>query len=158
MIYPKKILKTGKILLFAILFLLLDITIFTILQKKTALLLLCFYTLMLFNQPKAKYLVYICLFISLETFLFYGHTYSLLLFIAPLSIVTVKISHILHENRILPYLFVTAIIAFEQFILEPQVFNVKAISPYTIEKICVNLLIVAIFLKYLPKGKLGDRL
>jgi len=146
------------ILLLAILFLLLDISMFTILQKKIVLGVLCFYTIMLFNQSKTQYLLYITLMLSFETFLLYGHIFYFLLYIIPLSLISVKSYHILHKNAFVPYLFIVLIIGIEQLILEPKLFSLSSISPYTIEKICVNLLIVAIFLKYLPKGRQGNRL
>ena len=158
MIHTKKLFNNINILLLAILFLLLDISLFSILQKKVVFSLLCFYTILLFNQSKTTYLACGALFLSIETFLLYGQSLYFLAFIIPLSFISLKLSTFLHRGYILPYIFTLAIITLEQYVLEPRIFSLTTISPYTIEKICVNILIVAIFLKYIPKGKLGDRL
>lgn len=158
MIYTKNFFNFIIFFLLAILFLLLDISAFTILQKKIVFSLLCLYVVLLFKKSKMSYLAILSLFMSLETFLLYGQTIYFLFFLILLSIITVKLYTLLHKNYFFPHLFIVSIVAIEQIILEPRLFNISTISPYTIEKICVNLLIVAIFLKYLPKGKQGNRL
>jgi len=139
---------------FTILFFLADITLFTLFDTQILSFLLCFYTIVLLKQNQ-KLPIMFCLFtISLHSFLFYGQISPILYYIVPLSVLLRWVYAILNKSPIILY---TALVA---FVLTEQLF-IGAYSMqkhYTFYGICGNILVIAIFLKYLPKGKLGNRL
>jgi len=148
----------SKILPIATLFLFLDISIFTLFGNNIAALLLCFYTIILFRRPKITILAFIIFLMSVQHFLLYGQIKSLIIYLIPLSFLASTAQKHLRKSNTLPYLFAALCIAIDGLAIEPYIFGVKINFGYTFCKICANLLVVAIFLKFLPKGKLGNRL
>jgi len=154
----KLIFKNVYIFPISLLLFLLDVSTFTLLGTHTFCLLLCFYTTILFIDKISYQLILIMIPLSYQSFIFYGNGALFLAYILPVSIVALKARKVIHRRSVLPYLTITTMLLIQQCIIEPKIFDSHIVWGCTIKRICVSLLVVAMFLKYLPKGKQGDRL
>jgi len=141
-----------------VVFLFVDISIFTIFDANISALLLCLYTIILLYQNKKLPMALAIFFVSLQFFVFYGNIYLLLSYLIPISLLARWAKITIRKESVITYVFLAMLIMIEQVFVAPYVFGVNALKTYTFYKICGNILMLAIFLKYLPKGKLGDRL
>jgi len=150
--------KNKQIFVRLFFLLLLDIGVFTIFGETTIDSLLCFYAVILFRHSTIATLLISLFFISLKHFLYFSKPIVPFLCLLLLSYLGSKTQKYLHKTTFLPHLFIILFLALEGFMIEPHLFGVTASFGCTFYKICVNLLLVAMFLKYSPKGKLGDHL
>lgn len=154
----KMITLRGYIYPIALLLLFIDISSFTLINLDIVSLLLCLYTVVLFRQEKAAPLIFIAVLLSLKSFLLYGHKGIFLISILTMSLLFIQAKTIIHKTATLPYIFLSLCIIFQDLVIEPCILGFEIIPSCTFYKIFANLLITAIFLKYLSKGNLGDRL
>jgi len=142
----------------ALLFFLIDITIFTLFNIYISALTLSFYSILLLYQNKTAPLVFLLFLLSLQSFLFYGCIWPTFAYIIPLSILGRWANVLFKKIPFVLYSLIGLFIAIQGCFIEPYFFDTEIQKAYTFYKICVNILMIVIFLKYLPKGKLGDRL
>ena len=154
----EKIIQLNRYIIpLSALLLFVDASVFTIFGSNILYSLLCFYTLILFFQPKIAPLVLIGIILPLESFAYSHNVFLFFVIITLLSFMAKWAQKMLSRTSFLPYLFVLLFITTEQLVIEPHI-DINVQKNYTIYKICVNLLMLVIFLKYFTKGKLGDRL
>ena len=157
----KRVIITYKnLFLFSllVLFLLVDVSMFTLFNTNISALLLCLYTIVLLYQNRLFPMMLSGLFVSLHFFLFYGSIAPLFTYLLPLSILARWAKIIIRKESIIPFLFLALTIAAEHLFIMPSVFGTKPLKLCTFYKICGNLLMLVIFLKYVPKGRRGNRL
>jgi len=135
-----------------------DISIFTIFSKNISMLTLCVYTVLLLYQDKKLPLLFTGFLLSLQSFLFYGTIWQIFAYIIPLSILGRWATILFQKRSFVLYLLIILFITIDQVFIVPSFFAIETQKAYTFYKICANILMIAIFLKYLPKGKQGNRL
>jgi len=139
-------------------FLFADLTIFTIFGHNISALLLCAYIITLLFGNNILSILLAAFFVSLEFFALYGNVFILISYLVPLSVLAHRAKITIRKESVIPYLLLALLIMIEQLLVVPCLFGVKALGAYTFYKICGNILMLVIFLKFLPKGKQGDRL
>jgi len=154
--------KTATLILYLfpilVAFLLADMSIFTLCGHNATALLLCLYVTIVLFQNKKLLMAIAAFFVSLQFFVFYGNIHLLLAYLIPISVLARWAKIIIRKESVIPYMLLAILIMIEQLCVIPCLFGVKALKTYTFYKICGNILMLAIFLKCLPRGKQGDRL
>jgi len=142
----------------ALVFFFTDISIFTCFNTNMSALTICFYTVILLYQDKKLPMIFLGFLLSLQSFLFYGTIWPIFAYIIPLSILGRWATILFQKTSFVLYLLIILFIGIQQVFIEPSFFGAEIQKSYTFYKICGNILMIVIFLKCLPKGKLGDRL
>ncbi len=122
----------------------LDICTFSFFEQPTTYFLLCTYICLLF-APNLLLQIWSSLLLLLESFIYFGLFELPLIYLIPLTVISVQMRKILYINRF--FLFLAGIIGIltQYLLIEGIIIHKTVLNHYTIVKISANIIIMGIF-------------
>lgn len=144
------------ITLFIFLFFFLDVTLAGFFNYHFFYLIGClYYATLFFSQNYLSLMIALMPMLLLEEFLIDGRFGIHLLYILPITLIVCYIRPFFRQDSILmPCLSLTFFLIIKTFFKRGSLFS----GTYIFFEICVNIIVLIIFLKYIVKGRLGNRL
>ena len=129
--------------LIIILFFLLDISLFSFFGYPYSHLVLCYYSIRILQSPPGISVYFMALLLSLESFFYYGQFGMPLIYLIPISLVGRRLNTFISlRYTCLIFMLISCLIS--QILLEFYSMAISYSYPYTIGKICANILLIVI--------------
>lgn len=148
---------TLSFYLYSLLFFFLDIILYGLLQKKIIHIVLCIFSIFIFRTSSKNIVIFLMLLLTLEGLLDM-YVYGIPLFyLIPITFLAVLTRAVLQHYSTIPlYIALIACLFSHTFFL--GYFNTAPrLSYYTFYEIFANMILLFVFLKFLFKGRLGNR-
>ena len=129
-----------------------DILLLGVFQQQTVSLLFCFYAIWL-TKPNQKNLLFLNLFfLSAVSLILYGTFGFSLIYLLPLTILTLWIKKLFNKTFWIPYAFLASSMLVADLLVKPWLLTTNPNTLFTGAKLCVNLIIILIIEKiFFPK-------
>ncbi len=142
---------------YALLFFFLDIILYGFFEKKFFCFLLSYYSIALLGSFKFPSIIFLSVLIAAELFLEIDHFGIALLPLIIISAIIFYLRPYLYEDACIPIYMVFVCVLLFTYFLKGWFFHYTPIETYTFYTICVNIVILSSMLKFLFKGKRGNR-
>lgn len=139
--------KKNILYFLPLLFFFIDILLLGLFQQEIVSTLLCFYAVWLMQTNKKNLLLLSLFFLSSIDLILYGNFFFPLIYLIPLTILTLQAKKMLNKTFWLPYAFVATSIFAADFLLKPWLLHFSPNPLFTGAKLCVNLVLILIIEK-----------
>ncbi len=146
-----RLLSNFQLYLFALLLLTIDTIFMGIFEQQMVYSLLCFYAVFLLKTDRSSTLVYMLLLLACQSVVVDGYFGLSLFYLLPLSIITLEAKNLFNTTAWLPYAFISTSILSHELFIKQYLLHIPAIPLFILSTICVNLIVAAVFEKYLSQ-------
>jgi len=154
-----KLTLSGLIYPISISLLFIDISCFTFIGIDIIFSLLAFYGVVLFNANiRLLKIFFLWFLLSARSFLFNGPDNWFVIHLTILTLALMSFQLFLSKTSLMTYFFIVLFITVQELVIEPYFMGTEIIICYTFYKIFATMCLVVIFLKFLAKGNLDNRL